>query len=233
MVSAGMPWSAAAWMTCARSRLPSRRPITQRRASHPGQRHRPPRVDADLQRVTISPHRQQPGLQHWSHASQRDRRRRQFRHYGRSNRGRGPRAPKRHGGQPLAPLRAVRPPSPEATCGPEPGDSCQAKLGPAPRGVNTPLWMAMWTTWGKAGASLVDRRERACEVRDGRTRPRLPTRDDPVHSLWTADCWPVGGQEPAEGPPSGGEPPSEPGSSSPGSCLPSEPCRRCRTRAGP
>jgi hypothetical protein len=44
--------------------------------------------------------------------------------------GRGPRAPERHGEQPLAPLRAVRLPSPEATCGLEPGDSCFGEARP-------------------------------------------------------------------------------------------------------
>ena len=46
--------------------------------------------------------------------------------------GRGPRASERYGERPLAPLRAVRLPSPEATCGLEPGDSC---LGEARPGV--------------------------------------------------------------------------------------------------
>ncbi len=66
----------------------------------------------------------------------------------------GPRALERRGDLPLAPLRAVRPPSPEATCDPEPGDSCLAKLGPAPEPVNTPLWMTLWARWGDAGVSL-------------------------------------------------------------------------------
>jgi hypothetical protein len=81
-------------------------------------------------------------------------------------RGRGPRAPERHGEQPLAPLPAVRLPSPEATCGLEPGDSWLAKLGPVPRMVNTCLWMAMWTTWGAAGVSLWTALRRCCEVPD-------------------------------------------------------------------
>jgi hypothetical protein len=78
------------------------------------------------------------------------------------------------GEQPLAPLRAVRPPSPEATCGPEPGDSCMAKVGRVPRMVNAPLWMAMWTTWGEAGVSLWTALKHACEVADRQAcRPGL------------------------------------------------------------
>src|SRR5258708_38365767 len=54
--------------------------------------------------------------------------------------GRGPRALKRRSDLPLAPPRAVRPPSPEATCDPEPGDSCLAKLGRAlPAGQYPPV----------------------------------------------------------------------------------------------
>jgi hypothetical protein len=68
--------------------------------------------------------------------------------------GRGPRAQERRGDLPPAPLRAVRPPSPEATFDPEPGDSCLAKLGPAREPVNTSLWMTLWATWGDAGVSL-------------------------------------------------------------------------------
>jgi len=49
---------------------------------------------------------------------------------------------------PVAPPPGRSPPSPEATCGPEPGDSCLAKLG-APRGaVKTARWKTMWTIWG-------------------------------------------------------------------------------------
>jgi hypothetical protein len=44
-----------------------------RHASHAGQGHCPSRVDTDLQCVAISPHWQQPGLQRWSHETQRDR----------------------------------------------------------------------------------------------------------------------------------------------------------------
>jgi hypothetical protein len=61
--------------------------------------------------------------------------------------GRGPRAREQRGEMPLAPQRAVRPPSPEATCDLTPGDSCPSKLGPRPQAVNTPLWIKLWTAW--------------------------------------------------------------------------------------
>jgi hypothetical protein len=99
--------------------------------------------------------------------------------------GRGPRARERRGEMPLAPQRAVRPPSPEATCDLTPGDSCQSKLGPRPQAVNTPLWIRLWTVWGKPGVSLWISVEYACAVRDGRTCPTGRTWDDTVHRLWT------------------------------------------------
>ena len=91
-----------------------------------------------------------------------------------SQHSRGPRAPERNGERPLAPLRAVRLPSPEATCGLEPGDSCLAKLGPVSRMVNTCLWMAVWTTWGAGGVSLWTALRHSCEVPDRQVRRASP-----------------------------------------------------------
>jgi len=160
-VSVGMPWSAAAWMTCARSRLPSRRVITRatpampvsataRRESIPicsvlRSRHTgsSPGFSAGLTILSVtgdtdSPDiaaalgmaqvpaclRHGPGPAAWP-GSPRPRGT-----AGVLRPGRGPRAPERHGEQPLAPLRAVRLPSPEATCGLEPGDSCFGEARP-------------------------------------------------------------------------------------------------------
>src|SRR5260221_6479273 len=78
--------------------------------------------------------------------------------------GRGPRALKRRSDLPLAPPRAVRPPSPEATCDPEPGDSCLAKLGRAlPPGQYPPVDDVVDNV-GRRRSVPVDIGEPACDV---------------------------------------------------------------------
>jgi hypothetical protein len=82
-------------------------------------------------------------------------------------------------------------PLPQKTCGPEPGGSCLAKLGPVPRGGQYALVDGDVDNLGKRWSVPVDSGERACEVRDGGASPASSSCDIAVHGLWTADCKPA------------------------------------------
>ena len=71
-----------------------------------------------------------------------------------------PRAPGRSGGRAcqaglqVPGCQAGRPPSPEASGGPGPGDPWPAKVGSASRLVKGALWTALCTVWGAGGVFL-------------------------------------------------------------------------------
>src|SRR6202049_2823744 len=136
------------------------------RGAHPGQRDRPPRVDADLQRVPVAPDPPEARLQRWSHARQ------------------GVTASRHSGHEPPGGSRPDNaddsmtgrsPPSPEVTAALRPGDSWLVTLGPPPPGVNTRLWTMLWIIWGERGESLWRPVGDGCELPSSRTGCLCPS----------------------------------------------------------
>ena len=75
-------------------------------------------------------------------------------------------------------------PFPGSDGGPEPGDSCLAKVGPAFLPVNTALWITMWKTWGESGVSLWKPARLAVKFEIAGPLALRRTSHDAVHCLW-------------------------------------------------